>query len=44
LKITTNVNDDALVLTLEIKAKNDIAAERWENIQSRQCILATFNN
>jgi len=32
------------VLTLEIKAKNDIAAERWENIQSRQCILATFNN
>ena len=32
------------MLTLEIKAKNDVAADRWENIQSRQCILATFYN
>jgi len=44
LKITTKFKDDALVLTLKIKAKNDVAAERWENVQSRQCILATFNN
>jgi len=28
----------------ENQAKNDVAAERWENIQTRQCILATFNN
>jgi len=42
VKITTIFKDDALVLVLKIKAKNDVAAERWEIIQSRQCMLATL--